>query len=144
MIRKIRESDKEKFIEMSKDFYSSDVVFRNIPEKFHFDAFEELMRSDEYAECYIFEVEGEIAGYALLAKTYSREAGGNTVWIEELYVLPQYRGKGIGTKFFDCLFEKIPAARYRLEVEPENERAVKLYKEKGFYYLPYQQMIKGN
>ncbi|MBQ3593582.1 MAG: hypothetical protein II982_04390, partial [Clostridia bacterium] len=50
----------------------------------------------------------------------------------------------IDTKFFDCLFEKIPAARYRLEVEPENERAVKLYKEKGFYYLPYQQMIKGN
>lgn len=144
MIRKIKRSDKEIFIKMSEDFYASDVVFRNIPEKFHFDAFDELMRSNEYAECYIFEHEEQVAGYALLAKTYSREAGGKTVWIEELYVLPQYRGNGIGTKFFDYLFKNIPALRYRLEVEPENERAVKLYKEKGFYYLPYQQMIKGN
>ncbi len=144
MIRKIRPSDKKIFLELSKDFYASDVVFRNIPEKFHSDAFDELMRSDEYAECYIFEDSGQVVGYALLAKTYSREAGGKTVWIEELYVLPQFRGKGIGRSFFDYLYKNSPAARYRLEVEPENEKAIKLYKEEGFYYLPYQQMIKGN
>lgn len=144
MIRKIKRSDREIFLEMSKAFYASDVVFRNISEKFHEDAFEELMKSDLYAECYIFESEGKVAGYALLAKTYSREAGGMAVWIEELYVLPEFRGKGLGRSFFEYLFENIPAARYRLEIEPENERAVKLYKEEGFYYLPYHQMIKGD
>ncbi|MBQ3593685.1 MAG: hypothetical protein II982_04930, partial [Clostridia bacterium] len=63
MIRKIRQSDKEMFLKMSKDFFASDVVFRNIPEKFHFDAFDELMRSDEYAECYIFELDGKNTKY---------------------------------------------------------------------------------
>ena len=144
MIRKIGENDREIFLKMSRDFYASDVVFRNIPEKFHEDAFEELMKSDLYADCYIFEYDGQVAGYALLAKTYSREAGGVVIWIEELYVLPLFRGKGIARAFFDYLFENIPAARYRLEIEPENERAVKLYIEEGFYKLPYHQMIKGD
>ena len=64
------------------------------------------------------------------------------MWIEEIYTKPEFRGKGLGGEFFDYLFENRPAARYRLEIEPENERAVALYRKKGFQTMPYGQMCK--
>ena len=40
--------------------------------------FNELMNSETYAQCYIFEKDEKRAGYALLAKTFSQEAGGRS------------------------------------------------------------------
>ena len=36
----------------------------------------------------------------------------------------------------------MPAARYRLEAEPENEGAVRLYHRMGYKELPYMQLVK--
>ena len=143
IIRKITQDDKSVFIEMSREFYSSSAVLNNINDAFHFNTFEELMRSDVYLECYIFETDkGEIAGYALLDKMFSHEVGGILVWVEELYVRPDFQGHGIGGAFFTYLEKNVPAARYRLETEPENEGARALYKRKGYRELEYLQMVK--
>ena len=101
------------------------------------------MYSYNFCSLCIFVLDGEVAGYSLLAKTYSQEAGGKVVWIEEIYVLPSFRGRGIGKAFFDFLLQNRPedVKRLRLEVERENERAVKLYKSFGFDFLDYDQMI---
>lgn len=142
-IRKIKPSDKDVFIEMGREFYDSDAVLYNIDDSFHFSTFDELMRSDVYLECYIFETDrGEIAGYALLDKMFSHEVGGMLVWVEELYVRSAFQGHGIGTDFFKYLYENVPAARYRLETEPENSRARALYERKGFKNLEYLQMYR--
>ena len=71
-----------------------------------------------------------------------REVGGMVVWIEELYILPGHQGKGLGSAFFAWLEKNVPAVRYRLEAEPENVRAMSLYKRLGYEVLPYVQMIK--
>lgn len=144
-IRKINEGDRAAFIEMSRDFYSSPAVLHDVPDDYHDRAFDELMRSDEYLECLIFEIpEGGCAGYALLTKTYSREAGGIAVWVDELFVRQEFRGHGIGGRFFDWMSGNIPAARYRLETEPENEGARRLYARHGYEEFPYLQMVKEN
>ena len=142
MIRKIDFNDKELFFELSREFYSSPAVLSNIPEDFHGATFEELMRSEDYLMGFIFEFEGATAGYGLLNITYGHEAGGRVVWIEEIYVREEFRGRGLGREFFEYVFANIPAARYRLEVEPENERAVALYERLGFEVLAYGQMVK--
>jgi ribosomal protein S18 acetylase RimI-like enzyme len=75
---------------------------------------------------------------------YSHEAGGITQWIDELYVLEEYRSKGLGREFFSYLqanFDK-SVVRLRLEVESKNERAIKFYKSIGFDILEYGQMFK--
>lgn len=144
MIRKITKNDREPFITLSKEFYSSDAVDHPIPVAFHERSFDELMRSDEYIEAFILEREGKTAGYALIAKTFSPEAGGKVVWLEELYVREEHRGHGLGKAFFAYMDESYPAARYRLEVEPDNIRAKKLYSSLGYRELPYGQMIKGS
>ncbi|MCI6677151.1 MAG: GNAT family N-acetyltransferase [Clostridiales bacterium] len=144
MVRKVTNEDKETFFRLSKEMYASDAVLAPIPKKYHERTFQELMRSDEYAEGYILESDGQIAGYALTAKTFSREAGGIVVWIEELYISEPFRSKGLGREFFEYLEEQIDpqVTRLRLETEFENERARKLYGRLGFKELEYMQMVK--
>lgn len=143
MIRKIELEDKAAYIAMSKEFYSSEAVHQAVPEKHFSDTFRELMRSDTYTTAYILETNHETAGYALLAKTFSQEAGGMVIWLDELYVRPAYRNCGLGHEFFTYLRNKKSPEikRIRLEVEADNTKAISLYKRMGFDYLPYSQMI---
>lgn len=143
MIRKIKENDRFAYLAMAGDFYASAAVCRSVPESHFIDTFSELMRSDRYAAGYIFEYENHTAGYALLAKTFSQEAGGMVVWIDELYVVPEYRGRGLGHEFFSYLKSNLPdgVKRVRLEVEDDNRKAISLYRRFGFENLPYSQMI---
>lgn len=137
MIRNIRPSDREVYLRMVADFYRSPGVLHPIPAAHAERTFDELMRSTAYAEAFIFEHEGRIAGYGLLAKTFSQEAGGAVVWIEELYVAPEYRGAGLGRDFLRFVRREVHAARYRLEAERGNVRAVALYEREGFRPLAY-------
>lgn len=141
MFRKITEKDREFYISSVKTFYNSDAVDHQIPESFIIKTFDELMKSDTYAEAYIIEHDDRNAGYALLAKTFSQEAGGIVVWLEEIFILPEFRSCGLGGEFFRFLKETCPAARLRLELCPSNNRACEVYKRHGFEVLNYNQMI---
>ena len=146
MIRPITAQDKDKYMEMTDHFYHSEAVLHPVPESFRLATWSELMRSNAYLECFFDEEDGIVRGFLLLAYTFSQEAGGKVAWIEEIFVEPPYRGQGIGRQFFAFLRERIEphCARLRLEVEPDNERAKKLYEEMGFRSLPYAQMLKGS
>lgn len=87
---------------------------------------------------------GKTAGYALLARSFSQEAGGMVTWIEELYIRPEFQGHGLGTAFFQFLEAQNDGTvkRYRLEYEPDNLRGAALYRRLGFTPLTYGQMIK--
>lgn len=65
------------------------------------------------------------------------------LWIDEIYILEEYRSKGLGKEFFHYLKTTLDSSivRLRLEVEKENERAIELYKSLGFGPLAYDQMI---
>ncbi len=137
MIRKIISDDETEYIKMAEDFYNSPAVLSPVPCSHFENTFEELMKSSVYAEAFIFEISSEIAGYGLIAKTYSQEAGGMVVWIEEIYVKEAYRNMGLGSEFIEYVKTNIPAKRYRLETEPENIKAQELYKRHSFEYLKY-------
>lgn len=143
MIRPIQESDRASYLAMAAEFFSSPVVLSPIPEEHITRTFDLLMQGTPFAEGYLFEQEGKTIGYALLARTWSQEAGGEVIWIEELYLRPEARGKGTGRAFLAFLETQYPSAkRFRLEVEKENTRAVALYESMGFSFFPYDQMKK--
>ena len=143
-IRKLQSADKDVYVSMVKTFYSSEAVLHEIPDSFIESTFSELMDRDTYAEGFIFEDGAKAVGYGLISKTFSQEAGGMVVWVEEVYIGKAYRSKGIGTAFFSFLEENYPAARYRLETEPDNDSAARLYGRLGYKKLGYVSMIKGN
>ena len=141
MIRKLCENDKYKFIEMCRDFYSMDCVAHEIPVENILRTFDLIVSGSEYADAFVYEKDNEITGYILLAITYSNESGGIVIWLDEIYVCPEYRGNGIGSKLIDFVLEKYKtASRFRLEVTECNKSARKLYASKGFKDLSYEQM----
>ena len=64
-------------------------------------ATEDSLRSTLFAErpaafCHIAEYDGQAAGFALWFLNYSTWLGGHGLYLEDLYVREQARGKGIG------------------------------------------------
>ncbi len=145
MIRPITKDDFIDYMAMATEFYHSDAVLHPIPESHIEQTFKEVTTLSLYTEGYLFEYHGKAAGYSLLAKTYSQEAGGMVLWIEELYVRPEYRNKGLGSAFFGFLENKAKnqVVRIRLEVDEDNEKAMALYERMGYRPLHYRQMYKG-
>ncbi|MEG0894018.1 MAG: GNAT family N-acetyltransferase, partial [Oscillospiraceae bacterium] len=99
MIREITEKDREIYLELAREFYTSPAVAHAVPDSYLVNTFEVLVRGSEYARGYMLESDGEAGGYALLAKTYSQEAGGCVLWVEEVYLRPEFRSKGLGGEF---------------------------------------------
>ena len=141
MFRRIKEDDRELYYHYADLFYHTDAVNAPVPFENYVGTFDEMMRSDRYLRGYIFEDEGESCGFALLSKTYSQEAGGISVTIEEIYIDPEHRDKGLATEFFAYLKSKQDIMRLRLEVEDYNVGAKRLYERMGFELLPYLQMV---
>jgi GNAT superfamily N-acetyltransferase len=145
MVRPITKYDREIYLAMTQEFYSGNATLAPLPPENGEKTFCHLMEGSPYAFAYILEKDGIPQGYALLAKTWSQEAGGVVIWIEELYIRSNARSQGLGKEFFSYLETKFSdAVRFRLEVEEENDGAVRLYKRMGFEFFPYSQMKKGS
>lgn len=132
--------DKACVIEMMRVFYASPAVLSNGSEEIFINDVENCINESPYLEGYIFEDSKKVQGYAMVAKSFSTEFGRTCMWIEDLYIKNEYRGLGLGSKFFDYIKNRYPDAILRLEVEKENERAVKVYEKNGFHVLPYMEM----
>lgn len=144
MIRKFVPEDREDYIRFSTEFYNSSAVDKPVPREHFEQGFDEMMRSDVYVQGYMLVCDGNNVGYCVTMKTYSVEAGGITIWIDELFVLEEYRSKGLGRELFKYIEENgdKKLRRIRLEVELENGRAISLYKKMGFVPAPYDGMWK--
>jgi GNAT superfamily N-acetyltransferase len=142
IIRPMVERDAPTVIDMMRTFYASPAVLSNGSEEIFEADVAECVGDSPYAEGFVFEAEGSIIGYGMLAKSYSTEFGRRCIWIEDLYLLPEYRGLGIGSAFFAFVEERYPHCLLRLEVEEENERARHVYEKNGFDVLPYMEMKK--
>lgn len=144
MIRKFVPEDREDYIRFSTEFYNSSAVDKPVPREHFEQGFDEMMRSDVYVQGYMLVCDGNNVGYCVTMKTYSVEAGGITIWIDELFVLEEYRSKGLGRELFKYIEENgdKKLRRIRLEVELENGRAISFYKKMGFEPAPYDGMWK--
>ncbi len=141
-IRKLTQDDRDSVIAMMRTFYASPAVHTNGSEEIFQNDIAACLADSPYIEGYVMEKTGSLAGYALVAKSFSAEFGKPCIWLEDLYIKEAYRGAGIGRQVLDFLFEKYPHAVIRLEAEEENEHAVHVYKKAGFEVLPYLEMIK--
>ncbi|MBQ6938144.1 MAG: GNAT family N-acetyltransferase [Clostridia bacterium] len=141
-IRIMTQKDKSAVLEMMRVFYTSPAVFTNGSEEIFLSDIENCINDNPYLEGYVIENLKEIQGYAMIAKSFSTEFGKPCFWIEDIYIKDEYRGAGLGKMLMDFILKKYTDCIFRLEVEEENERAVKLYEKCGFTVLPYMEMKK--
>ncbi len=93
-----------------------------------------LFSSKRYAEVYIAEYEGIPAGQVLFFHNFSTFKGKPGIYIEDLYVRPQYRGKGIGKALLEAMIElakKRNCARVEWVVLNWNKTAIDFYERMG-------------
>lgn len=108
VVRPMRAEDAEAVVEMAREL-AAEVAD---PEPC-LDA-DELIRNGSGPErrfdCFVAEVKGELAGYALTCRGYEAHAGKRRLWLGDLYVRPDARGSGIGRGLIAAI------ARHALEL----------------------------
>lgn len=151
VIREITALDTDAVLEMMKDFYHSPACLHQVPEDNFRRTLKEVLGGNPDVRILVLEETGEdgsegtgtLLGYAHFVVSWNNEAGGRQIWFDELYLKEEARGKGCGTRVFRWLEEHYPSVRrIRLEVTPDNTRAIDLYRRLGYQSLGYQQMYK--
>jgi GNAT superfamily N-acetyltransferase len=84
--------------------------------------------------CEIVEVDGAIAGLAIWFLNYSTWQGKHGIYLEDLFIRPQYRGKGYGKallKHLAAICEDRGYGRFQWWVLDWNTPAIEFYKSLG-------------
>jgi len=103
------------------------------------DAFERavahLLSRPDLGRILVAAVDDEIVGVAQISFAFALEHGGRSAWLDELYVEPAQRQKGIGEALLRSacqLAQALGAHAVDLEVEPGHPQAFRLYERHGF------------
>ncbi len=89
--------------------------------------------------------DGAPVGVAYAACILSLEHGGRSGWLEEFYVLPEWRGQGVGSSLLAAV---IAAATKRgwpaldIEVDSAHQRVVSLYARSGFQPISRTRFVR--
>ncbi len=100
----------------------------NTPEKLAVDLFE-----DKVCHCFVLEIDGVVCGMALYYISYSTWRG-RCLYLEDLYIQPDYRRAGLGQDLFNKLLEEakeLGVKRMDWQVLEWNEPAIEFYKKIG-------------
>jgi ribosomal protein S18 acetylase RimI-like enzyme len=93
-----------------------------------------LAEGEAFGRAWLIRLGARSVGYAVLAFSFSVEAGGPEACIDEIYILPEVRKRGIGRRVLALLEREARGQGVRrmfLEVARHN-RAIGLYRRAGY------------
>jgi GNAT superfamily N-acetyltransferase len=91
------------------------------------------------AEAFVAEVDGAIVGFALFFTNFSTFLAQPGLYLEDLYVLPSHRGRGIGEAMLNRLARLAVErgyGRFEWSVLDWNEHAIRFYQRMGATVMP--------
>jgi ribosomal protein S18 acetylase RimI-like enzyme len=94
-----------------------------------------LLSDDRLGRVWVAEAGPSLVGYAVLTLGYSLEHRGRDAFLDELYVAPPARGRGLGRKLMELLetaCSELGVQALHLEVERDKAQAQALYRRRGF------------
>jgi GNAT superfamily N-acetyltransferase len=89
--------------------------------------------------------DGRAVGVAYAATILSAEHGGPAAWLEELYVEPERRGRGVGAALLAAVLDRARALgllAVDLEIDAGHARAASLYQRHGFRRLDRSRWVR--
>lgn len=133
VFKPIKATDIPAVIGMMEDFYAID----NYP--IDTDVSKGLMlefiQNESLGKGWLILKDGQPAGYVILTFIFSFEYKGRIAFLDELFIVDEARGLGLGKHAVDFIQEQAKLYSVKivyLEVEPHNERAQQLYLSKNF------------
>lgn len=130
-IREARRGDETGILELIKglaEYENEPDAVINTAKQLAIDLFD-----DKICEAFVAENDDELIGFALYYTSYSTW-NGRCVYLEDLYVVPEFRRTGIGVKLFQKVVdtaEKRNVKRLDWQVLHWNEPAIKFYEKIG-------------
>ena len=98
-------------------------------------ALTQAARGHPLARAWLIHERGRVVGYAVLGLGFGIEYGGADAFVDDLYLVPEARGRGLGRIVLDLLEAQardLGLAALFLVVDPENTPALRLYRRQGF------------
>ena len=98
-------------------------------------ALTQAARGHPLARAWLIHERGRVVGYAVLGLGFGIEYGGADAFVDDLYLVPEARGRGLGRIVLDLLEAQardLGLAAVLLVVDPENTPALRLYRRQGF------------
>ena len=95
---------------------------------------ENLFGSDPVAFCHVAEIEGKVVGIAIWFLNYSTWLGKAGLYLEDLFVKPEFRGSGLGLSLLKTLAQVCVDRgyeRFQWWVLDWNEPSINFYKSIG-------------
>lgn len=108
---------------------------------------ETLFGEDPIGRVLFASVDGREVAYATWFFTFGSMAGKRGLWLDDLFVLPAFRGKGIGTAMLAHLAEiaiQHNCSRFEWTVLDWNEHAIEFYRRLGASILPDWRICRLN
>ena len=128
-IKHIEENDFEELVALFLEF----ATFQNQPEKMK-NSVEKMISEKDFLHGFTARDEDDrIIGYATFFFAYYTWVG-KSLYMDDLYIKEQYRGKGIGTLLINTVIkhaEKEKCDRLRWQVSEWNKPAISFYKSLG-------------
>ncbi len=116
-----------------RDYYTFDgIPFDELKQR---SALSGLIANPQHGHVWLIELDGTVVGYMAVCFGYSLEFGGRDAFVDEIYLLPEARGQGIGTQAMQVMIETCRSngiQAVHLEVSPDNESAISYYEKSGF------------
>jgi ribosomal protein S18 acetylase RimI-like enzyme len=105
-----------------------------------------LLRRPELGRFLVAGDGSDVVGFAALSFLWTLEHGGRAAWLDELYVVPEHRGRGIGRALLLASYRiarEAGAMALDLEIEKRHARAANLYRREGFKRLSRERWSRG-
>lgn len=96
-------------------------------------------------ECFLAFLDGYPVGYAIILETYSSFLALPTLYLEDLFVLEEYRQRRVGRALFDSIVEeakKRGCGRMEWTVLDWNQLAIDFYRRSGAKYMAEWQLYR--
>ncbi len=132
-LQRADETDLEQLLPLVTAYHRFEEVNRS--EEQRRTALQFLLGEQDFGAVWRIESEKQLAGYIAICKGYSIEFGGFDAFVDELYLEPEYRGRGIGKTVLRQIGAEARALginALHLEVARDNDKARRLYRSSGF------------
>jgi ribosomal protein S18 acetylase RimI-like enzyme len=104
-------------------------------------AFSELLADPRLGLVWLIELQSRAVGYVVMTLGFSMEYGGRDAFVDDLFVQPDFRGRGLGTQAIEqvrvaCAERGVRAIH--LGVARDNDAARSVYRRAGFVDIDLQ------
>ena len=124
--------DVPELVALMTEFYAESGF--SLPSARATETFEQLIRDPRLGRVWLLGLDRQLAGYVVLTVAFSMECGGLRGFVDDLFVRPPYRGRGLGTLALAEVRRTCLALGVRAllaEVGLADEAAQRLYRRSG-------------